>query len=161
LLPLTVTRTENQEATDAKSVKNVITGETSAEPEKNPNDLFLRLQADYVRATDLDSGDPLPRITPFRFTASLNYQGENWNATIEAQRVDEQNRVAQFERATPGYTFLNASIGYKFRAGPTYNYLYVKGTNLTNEEARDHLSFLKEVLPLAGRGITVGFRTTF
>jgi iron complex outermembrane receptor protein len=37
----------------------------------------------------------------------------------------------------------------------------VKGTNLTNEEARDHLSFLKEVLPLAGRGITVGCRTTF
>jgi iron complex outermembrane receptor protein len=52
-------------------------------------------------------------------------------------------------------------MGYKFRAGSTYNYLYVKGTNLTNEEARDHLSFLKEVLPLAGRGITVGFRTTF
>ena len=161
LLPLSITRMENQEALDAKSVKNVITRETSAEPEKNPNDLFVRLQADYVRATDLDSDDPLPRITPFRFTASLNYQGENWNATVEAQRVNEQDRVAPFERATPGYTFLNASIGYKFRTGPTYNYLYVKGTNLTNEEARDHLSFLKEVLPLAGRGITVGFRTTF
>jgi iron complex outermembrane receptor protein len=161
LLPLTITRMQNQEAKDAKSVRNVITGETKPEPEKNPNDLFLRLQADYVHATDLDSGDPLPRITPFRFTASLNYQGEKWNATIEAQRVNEQDRVAQFERATPGYTFLNASIGYKFRAGSTYNYLYVKGTNLTNEEARDHLSFLKEVMPLAGRGITVGFRTTF
>jgi iron complex outermembrane receptor protein len=161
LLPLSITRLQNQEATDAKSVKNVITGETRAEPEKNPNDLFLRLQADYVHATDLDSGDPLPRITPFRVTASLNYQGEKWNATIEAQRVNEQDRVAQFERATPGYTFLNASIGYKFRAGSTYNYLYVKGTNLTNEEARDHLSFLKEVMPLAGRGITVGFRTTY
>ena len=161
LLPLSLTRVENQEATDAKSVKNVITGETNSDPEKNPNDLFLRLQADYVHATDLDSGAPLPRITPFRFTASLNYQGEKWNGTIEAQRINEQDRVAQFERATPGYTFLNASVGYKFRTGPTYNYLYLKGTNLTNEEARDHLSFLKEVLPLAGRGITVGFRTTF
>jgi iron complex outermembrane receptor protein len=37
----------------------------------------------------------------------------------------------------------------------------VRGTNLTNEEARDHLSFLKEVLPLAGRGVIVGVRTTF
>jgi iron complex outermembrane receptor protein len=161
LLPLTITQTENQEATDAKSVKNVITGEKNTERQKNPNDLFLRLQADYVRATDLDSGDPLPRITPLRFTASLNYQGENWNASIEGQRVNEQDRVAQFERATPGYTFLNASVGYKFRTGSIHNYLYVKGTNLTNEEARDHLSFLKEVLPLAGRGVTVGFRTTF
>jgi iron complex outermembrane recepter protein len=161
LLPLTITQTESQEATDPKSVKNVITRETNTEARKNPNDLFLRLQADYVHATDLDSGTPLPRITPFRFTASLNYQGENWNATIEGQRVNAQDRVAQFERATPGYTFLNASVGYKFRTGPTYNYLYLKGTNLTNEEARDHLSFLKEVLPLAGRGVTVGFRTTF
>jgi iron complex outermembrane receptor protein len=161
LLPLTITQTESQEATDPKSVKNIITRETNTEPRRNPNDLFLRVQADYVHATDLDSGTPLPRITPFRFTASLNYQGENWNATIEGQRVNAQDRVAQFERATPGYTFLNASVGYKFRTGPTYNYLYLKGTNLTNEEARDHLSFLKEVLPLAGRGVTVGFRTTF
>jgi iron complex outermembrane receptor protein len=161
LLPLSITRMENQEVKDAKSIRNVITGESEPEPEKNPNDLFLRLQADYVRATDLDSGYPLPRITPFRFTTSLNYQGDKWNGTIEVQRVNEQDRVAQFERATPGYTFLNASLGYKFRAGSTYNYLYLKGTNLANEEARDHLSFLKEVLPLAGRGVTVGFRTTF
>jgi iron complex outermembrane receptor protein len=161
LLPLTVTRIENQEAKDAKSVRNVITKNEISEPQKNPNDLFLRLQADYVHATDLDTGEPLPRITPLRFTASLNYQGENWNASIEGQRVEEQDRVAPFETSTPGYTFLNASLGYKFRTGPTYNYLYVKGTNLTNEEARDHLSFLKEVLPLAGRGVTVGFRTAF
>jgi iron complex outermembrane receptor protein len=161
LLPLTLTRVENQEAKDSKSVKNIITGQTNSEPQKNPNDLFLRLQGDYVHATDLDTGDPLPRITPSRFSASLNYQGESWNASIEGQRVSEQDRIAPFETSTPGYTFLNASIGYKFRTGPTYNYVYVRGTNLTNEEARDHLSFLKEVLPLAGRGVTVGFRTTF
>jgi iron complex outermembrane receptor protein len=157
-LPLNLTRMRNEEPKDAKSV---ITKNESSTSEKNPNDLFLRVQADYVHATDLDTGDPLPRITPLRFTASLNYESEKWNASIEGQRVDAQDRVAPFETSTPGYTFLNASVGYKFRAGPTYNYLYVKGTNLTNEEARDHLSFLKEVLPLAGRGITVGFRTTF
>ena len=161
LLPLTLTRVENQEAKDSKSVRNIIMGQKNSEPQKNPNDLFLRLQGDYVHATDLDTGDPLPRITPSRFSASLNYQGENWNASIEGQRVSEQDRIAPFETSTPGYTFLNASVGYKFRAGPTYNYVYVRGTNLTNEEARDHLSFLKEVLPLAGRGVTVGFRSTF
>jgi iron complex outermembrane receptor protein len=157
-LPLNLTRMRNQEPKDAKSV---ITKNESSTSEKNPNDLFLRVQADYVHATDVDTGDPLPRITPMRYSVSLNYESEKWNANIEGQRVDAQDRVAPFETSTPGYTFLNASIGYKFRAGPTYNYLYVKGTNLTNEEARDHLSFLKEVLPLAGRGVAVGFRTTF
>lgn len=161
LLPLTVTRMQDDNAKDAKSVRSVITKEEAAAPEKNPNDLFLRLQADCVHATDLDTGESLPRITPVRFTASLNYEGEKWNATLEGQRVEEQDRVAPFERPTPGYTFLNASVGYKFRAAATYNYLYLKGTNLTNEEARDHLSFSKEVLPLPGRGVVVGFRTTF
>lgn len=161
LLPLTLTQTANQEAKGAKSVRNIITKNESSEAQKNPNDLFLRLQADYVHATDLDTGEPLPRITPMRYSASLNYESEKWNASIEGQRVGAQDRVAPFETTTPGYTFLNASIGYKFRTGPTYNYIYVKGTNLTNEEARDHLSFLKEVLPLAGRSIALGFRTTF
>ena len=160
LLPLTLTRMRDQDAKDAKSVKNFVTGDKS-ESQKNPNDLFLRLQGDYVHATDLDTGEPLPRITPLRYSISLNYETEKWNASIEGQRVAEQDRVAPFETTTPGYTFLNASLGYKFRAGPTYNYIYVKGTNLTNAEARNHVSFLKEVLPLAGRGVVVGFRTTF
>jgi iron complex outermembrane receptor protein len=160
LLPLTLTRMRDQDAKDMKSVKNIVTGDKS-ESQKNPNDLFLRLQGDYVHATDLDTGEPLPRITPLRYSISLNYETEKWNASIEGQRVAEQDRIAPFETSTPGYTFLNASVGYKFRTGPTYNYVYVKGTNLTDEEARDHLSFLKEVLPLAGRGVVVGFRTTF
>ncbi len=161
LLPLTLAQPDNQEAKDAKSVRSVITGETDPELQKNPNDLYLRLQADSVHATDLDAGNPLPRITPLRYSVSLNYESQKWSASIEGRRVSEQDRIAPFETSTPGYTFLNASVGYKFQTGRTYNYVYLRGTNLTNEEARDHLSFLKEVMPLAGRSITVGFRTTF
>lgn len=157
LLPLEITRANAP--SDSKSVKNVITGEEQT-PQKNPNDLYLRLQADYVHAED-SSGEPLPRITPFRYGISLNYESEHWLASIEGWRVDAQNRVAEFETPTPGYTFLNASLGYKFRWGRTYNYLYLRGTNLLNAEARDHLSFLKEVMPLPGRGVVVGWRTTF
>jgi iron complex outermembrane receptor protein len=39
--------------------------------------------------------------------------------------------------------------------------LYVKGVNLTNEEAREHTSFLKDLAPLPGRGIVVGARISF
>jgi iron complex outermembrane recepter protein len=157
LLPLNITRAN--EPSDSKSVKNVVMGgeETT---QKNPNDLYLRLQADYVHAED-SSGEPLPRITPFRYGISLNYESEHWLASIEGWRVDAQNSVAEFETPTPGYTFLNASIGYKFQWARTYNYLYVRGTNLLDAEARDHLSFLKEVMPLPGRGVVVGWRTTF
>jgi iron complex outermembrane receptor protein len=157
-LPRTITRAADRD--DAKSVKNVIAHERT-ESEKNPNDFFLRLQTDYVHATDLDLDEPLPRITPLRYSASLNYESEHWSGSIEGQRVNRQYRVAPFETPTPGYTFLNADVGYKFRVGGTYNYVYLRGVNLTNEEARDHLSFLKEVLPLAGRSVIVGLRTAF
>jgi iron complex outermembrane receptor protein len=157
LLPLEIT--PSSEPPDSKSVKNIITkGEVTAE--KNPNDLYLRLQADYVHAED-SSGEPLPRITPFRYGVSLNYESEHWTASIEGWLVDSQNRVAQFETTTPNYTFFNVSAGYKFQAWRTYNYLYVRATNLLDAEARDHLSFLKEVFPLPGRGVVVGLRTTF
>ena len=112
LLPLSLTKIS--EPSDSKSVKNVITGGEQI-VEKNPNDLFLRLQADYVHAED-SSGEPLPRITPFRWGVSLNYDSEHWTASIEGWLVDSQNRVAQFETTTPNYTFFNVSAGYKFQA---------------------------------------------
>ncbi|CAN5500323.1 hypothetical protein BH20VER3_BH20VER3_11460 [soil metagenome] len=75
--------------------------------------------------------------------------------------MNRQYRTAQFETSTPGYTFLNASLSRRLRIGRTYLDAYLRGTNLTNEEARDHLSFLKDVLPLEGRSSIVGIRTTF
>ena len=37
----------------------------------------------------------------------------------------------------------------------------MRGTNLTNEDARNHQSFLKDVLPLPGRNVLGGVRLTF
>ncbi len=160
LLPLSVTQIADTTVNDPKSVKNVITGENPTSV-SNPNDLYLRLQSDYVQAEDTDTGTPLPRITPLRYSASLNYDSPHWTAIIEGRRVAAQNRVAEFETPTAGYTFLNVGVGYKFRVGRTDNNVYVRGVNLTNEEGRDHLSFLKEVLPLPGRGVIAGVRIAF
>ncbi len=44
---------------------------------------------------------------------------------------------------------------------PVTTELFVRGSNLTNEEARNHESFLKEVLPLPGRSVLGGVRMTF
>ena len=72
-----------------------------------------------------------------------------------------QNRVPAFQTTTPGYTFLNASVDYTFGLGPTIYSLYVRGTNLLNQTARESTSFLKDVLPLPGAGVMVGIRMTF
>ena len=143
-----------------KSVKNVVSPGVNGDT-PNPHDLYFELKGDYVHAQNQTDGEPLPRISPGRATAAIAYQGPKFGTRLEVQHVFDQDRVSEFETTTPGYTFLNASVTYTFMQGPVNYSLYVQGVNLTNAEARDHTSFLKDVLPLSGRGVIVGIRATF
>lgn len=46
------------------------------------------------------------------------------------------------------------------QAGYGYE-LYLRGTNLTNQLALVHTSFIKDAAPLAGRSVAAGVRVTF
>ena len=143
-----------------KSVKGVI-APGSDEAVANPNDLYFEVKGDYVHAQNQSDGQPLPRITPARVTAALAYQSTRFGSRLEVQRVLSQERVAEFETSTGGYTFLNADVNYTFAQGPVTYMFYMRGNNLLNAEARDHTSFLKDVLPLSGRSVVVGVKATF
>ncbi|HWL53592.1 MAG TPA: TonB-dependent receptor [Chthoniobacteraceae bacterium] len=123
--------------------------------------LNLELRADYVHTRDRRTGRSLPRIPPFRATGALAYQYKSFGARLEAQYSARQNRTADYELPTDSYLLLNASLTYRWQAGPATIDLYLRGTNLTDEEARLHTSFLKEIAPLPGRSILVGLRTEF
>lgn len=126
-----------------------------------PYHVDLELGADYVRAELRGTGEPLPRIPPLRYRLGLHYRGEKLQAQVEGQRVEEQDRVAALERPTEGYTLLNASVGYRFFAGNMVYDVLLRGTNLTDEEARNHVSFLKDLVPLPGRDLNLALRLTF
>ena len=83
---------------------------------------------------------------------------EKIDARIEGWWVDEQDRVAEHETRTPGYEMLNASVGYRFFAGRTVHELILRGRNLTDEAAYNHVSFLKLEAPLPGRDIALIYR---
>ena len=123
--------------------------------------LHLELNADYVRATDTGNDTPLPRIPPLRRGARLSYEDGRWHAVIEARRVSPQDRVTTTETYTPGYTLLNASVSFLITGKRASYELFARGRNLTNAEAREHTSFLKEFAPLPGRGVLAGVRMTF
>ncbi len=158
LLPRNLTRTAS--SSDDKSVKSVITG-VNDDDMPNPNDLYLEAKGDYVYAQDLTDNSPLPYMPPFRYTFALVYQGEKLGARVELMQAIRQDRVPEFETTTPGYTFLNASVDYTFAVGPTNYSVYVRGTNLLNQTARESTSYLKDVLPLPGAGVMVGVKMTF
>ncbi|MDB6152725.1 MAG: TonB-dependent receptor [Chthoniobacteraceae bacterium] len=123
--------------------------------------LELELKADYVQATDSITLDPLPRIPPFRTSAALNLQYERFSAGLEGQYVARQNRTSDFELPTDSYFLINASIGCRVALGKAEATLYLRGVNLTNEDARLHTSFLKEIAPLGGRGVVCGMKLIF
>lgn len=127
----------------------------------DPRHLELELTGDLVRAELRASGEPLPQIPPLRLGAGLRYQGERWSGSCFVRRTAEQNRVAEFETETRGFTRLDASIGYRIFSGNVVHDLILAGANLTNELARNHVSFLKEVAPLPGRDVRLTYRVLF
>lgn len=124
-------------------------------------DRSFRLEAsgDYVHGTT-DFG-PAARIPPWSLTGRGVYDGGWWNGTVEVHTVGEQDRVADFELPTDGYTLVNVSLVLRpFENKPDFK-LFLDGHNLTNVEAREHASFLKDVAPLPGRSFRFGLGYRF
>lgn len=122
--------------------------------------LDLRLWTDYVRGR-LSTGGYLPRITPLRFGGALDYTYGPWRGKVDMMQVYKQTDTASLETATAGYTMLNVQLDYGFDWGRMNCSLFVRGSNLLNEEARRHTSFLKDRAPLPGRSGLAGVRVNF
>lgn len=104
---------------------------------------------DIVGAEFVGGGHP-PRIPPRSLTLGLEAENERWTARVEVVDTARQARLAAFETATDGYTFINAGLAWR----PTENWtLRLDGRNLTDELGRVHSSFLKDELPLPGRNL--------
>jgi iron complex outermembrane receptor protein len=128
----------------------------------NPHGFHLYGQIDYVRGDNLSNDDPLPRITPLRGKIGVKYKHENASAYVEGVFVDEQDETADFELPTDSYSLLNTGVAYQLPLDDRNTYeLYARATNLTDEEARVHTSFLKDVAPLRGRAFFAGVRLVF
>jgi len=121
--------------------------------------MHTRLFADMVRGEDRNTGNNLPRIPPLRLGAGLHYVFITIEASVEATWHDEQTRTAPNELPTDSYVLVGADISYALDEAGLF--LFLKGTNLTDEDARQHASPLKDTVPLPGRSIHLGVRWDF
>ena len=111
---------------------------------------------EYVRAKT-DTGD-LPRIPPLSILAGLEAENDIFKLRTEVEYAAEQNKVSDFDTPTDDYTLVNAFADWHVREGVT---LSVSALNLFDNEARQHTSFLKELIPLPGRNFRVSVKGTF
>ncbi|MGT2454319.1 hypothetical protein ACU4GI_14020 [Cupriavidus basilensis] len=72
-----------------------------------------------------------------------------------------QTRVPANDTPTDAYTLLGVSITYKFKVAGSQTLVYLRGDNLTNQDARMATSILRDIAPLPGRSVKLGVRTTF
>jgi iron complex outermembrane receptor protein len=120
-------------------------------------------QGDIIRTrVDTANGKQnLPRTPPARLTFGAEYNLQNWFVDAQVMHVFEQSDIAEFETKTDAYTMVDANISY-FTSIQGYDLeIFARGRNLTDEEARVHTSFLKDLAPLPGRSVMLGVRANF
>ncbi|MBA2918553.1 TonB-dependent receptor [Sphingomonas sp. MAH-20] len=117
--------------------------------------------ADYVHATVKGVG-PVPRIPPLRLLGGISATSGLLDGRVEVEHSFDQDRVAPFETATPGYTLVNASVGIRpFGEGRDKPEILLSANNIFDVDARRHASFLKDFAPLSGRDLRVTLRASF
>ncbi|MCH8858163.1 MAG: TonB-dependent receptor, partial [Proteobacteria bacterium] len=108
---------------------------------------------DFVRG-DTDNAVPA-RIPPFSVTGRAVVTGSSWLAQFEIRHVGGQHRVTAFELPTDGYTMLNGRFEFHPSSADGLT-VFASVRNLGDVEAREHTSFLKDVIPFPGRSFRIG-----
>ena len=128
--------------------------------------LDLNLRADVVRATNLSTGEALPRIAPMRVGATAVWGSGPWGARVGFDHAFAQNRVPTVgQRNTDAYTLWNAAMTYKMKQGAANLLWYVRVDNVTNQLAYSSTSVLTTTAfpkaPLPGRTLKLGLQVNF
>ncbi len=127
-----------------------------------PFHIHGHLAADYVRATAKNSstGD-LPRIPPITGLFALEANSAHLDLRGEIDHSLTQRHVGEGELPTDRYTVYNIYLTLRPMGEDSGLSVRVAALNLSNEDARLHPSFLKEIAPLPGRNIKVALQGTF
>ena len=123
--------------------------------------LGLEFFGDFVRASNRDTSEALPRISPGRLGVALHGLASGWSWRLDAAYHLAQNHLATTETPTAGYTMVGASLGHDFKLVGTDARFTLRLTNLFDVEARNASSFIKDTLPLPGRGVEAGLKLNF
>jgi len=128
--------------------------------ESNAAELWFKNQFDVLSAK-LANGDNLPRSAPASYLTSLEYGQNNWSLQLHLKHVFEATQLAENEQKTAGYNWLALYADWDAKwAGHSWK-LWLKGDNLLDVYAQNHLSLLKETAPLKGREMSLGVSLKF
>lgn len=125
----------------------------------------LELRSDLVRADNLSTGEPLPRIAPWRLGATLAGTHGPWGARLGFDHNARQDRVPVGEVPIGGFTLWHAALTYRMKASGAQLLWYARLDNATDRLAYSATSILTQSapgrVPLPGRSLKVGLQASF
>ena len=121
-------------------------------------DILIDGSVEYVDANLDTDGSALPRIPPLGVGLGVVLENDDWRLRAELEHAARQDDFAPDELPTDSYSLVNLQIGYKVNDKIT-----LRGSinNLFDDDARQHTSFLKDVVPLPGRNIKASLSVEF
>lgn len=126
-----------------------------------------RIQFDSVRGQRNDGGGNLPRISPQRVVASLDYSRQGWSLSPEVIWVAD-SKGAPGDPVTEGYQLVNLRVAKKFGStlpagAPLNGEFFASFANLTDELAysASTISTVRNYTPLQGRSVLAGVKILF
>ncbi|WP_448579941.1 TonB-dependent receptor [Thermaurantiacus sp.] len=108
--------------------------------------------ADWVKAS-LGDGSPVPLIPPFRILTGIEADAGRFGGRLELEHASAQDRVADDELPTDGWTMINLSLFWRPWGKDSRSVMMLQANNLFDVDARRHASIIKDFAPLAGRDI--------
>ncbi|GAB4517791.1 MAG: TonB-dependent receptor [Parvularculaceae bacterium] len=117
---------------------------------------------DFVDARADGSGNGnLPRIPPVSSIVGVEAQSNFIDVRMEGEFAGDKVDFAEFELPTDGYKIFNAFLTLRPFGFDSPIAVDIKAENITDEDARLHTSFLKDIAPLPGRNIKFAVRGRF
>jgi iron complex outermembrane receptor protein len=126
-----------------------------------PGSLQVQALADYVRATLDDGAGNVPRLPPYHVGAGLTWTGRAIDAGFLVKYSGEQTRTAVAETRTPGFTSIDAQIGWKPIADSQQLEVVLVGHNLTDSTQRNSVALNKDEVVMPGRDVRLMVRAAF
>lgn len=118
------------------------------------NTLSTVFNMDAVKA-ELTEGDDkyIPRIPPMSASLQVNWEQNAWAIRAENHWVAKQSAVASNEAESAEFQRFDVNVDYTIRFSQKELITSLGVKNLLNEPGANHVSYLKEYAPNAGRNI--------
>lgn len=127
--------------------------------------LDLHWRADRVLADNLETGEPLPRMAPWRVGLSAVYRQDAWQWRLGVDHAGAQRRVPAGQQPTDSYNLWHAGLNYRQAHGADTLLWFARIDNLGNALAYSATSILTSTapgrVPLPGRSLKAGVQWLF